>query len=69
MGYNLSVMRKSACLVCNPFMVGDCASFFNCAPVGRASGSVLAPAWVGCGRGSLSVHRGSAGVSFAPDCQ
>ena len=65
MGYNLSVMRKSACLLCNPFIVGDC----HCAPVDRASGSVLDPAWVGCGRGSLSVHRGSAGVSFAPDFQ
>ena len=34
-GYNLNVMRQSACLVFNPIMV-DIAAFFNCTPVGRA---------------------------------
>ena len=38
-GYNLGVVRRSA--------VGGCAAFFGCAPVGRASGSVVAPTW-GC---------------------
>ena len=36
-GYNLNVMRQSACLVFNPIMVDNYATFFNCTPVGRAS--------------------------------
>ena len=36
-GYNLNVMRQSACLVFNPVMV------FNCTPVGRASDYMMAP--------------------------
>ena len=39
-GYNLNVMRQSACLVFNPIMVDDYAAFFNCTPVGRASDSM-----------------------------
>ena len=35
-GYNLNVMRQSACLVFNPIMV-------DCTPVGRASDSMMAP--------------------------
>ena len=41
-GYNLNVMRQSACLVFNPIMVDNYASFFNCTPVGRASDSMMA---------------------------
>ena len=29
-GYNLNVMRQSACLVFNPIMVDNYAAFFNC---------------------------------------
>ena len=36
-GYNLNVMRKSACLDFNPIMVYNYAAFCNCTPVGRAS--------------------------------
>ena len=36
-GYNLNVMRQSACLVFNPNMVDNYAAFFTCTPVGRAS--------------------------------
>ena len=32
-GYNLTVMRQSACLDFNPIMVDNYAAFFNCAPV------------------------------------
>ena len=46
-GYNIGVVRQSACLVFGPVTVNDFASLFGCAPVGRASGSVVAPAW-GC---------------------
>ena len=42
-GYNLNVMRQSACLVFNPITVDSYAAFFNCTPVGRASGSMMAP--------------------------
>ena len=41
--YNINIMRQSACLVFNPIMVNNFASLFNCTPVGRASGSVMAP--------------------------
>ena len=43
LGYNLNVMRQSACLVFNPIMVDNYAAFFNCTPVGRASDSMMAP--------------------------
>ena len=36
-GYNLYLMRQSACLVFNPTTVDNYAAFFNCTPVGRAS--------------------------------
>ena len=42
-GYNLNVMRQSACLVFNSIMVDNYAAFFNCTPVGRASDSMMAP--------------------------
>ena len=42
-GYNLNVMRQSACLVFNPITVDYYAAFFNCTPVGRASDSMMAP--------------------------
>ena len=42
-GYNLNVMRQSACLVFNPIIVDNYAAFFNCTPVGRASDSLMTP--------------------------
>ena len=42
-GYNINIMRRSACLVFDPVAVSGFASLFGCAPVGRASGSVMAP--------------------------
>ena len=42
-GYNLNVMRQSACLVFNLIMVDNYTAFFNCTPVGRASDSMMAP--------------------------
>ena len=44
-GYGLNVMRRSACLVVGPVAVGGCAALFGCAPVGRASDSMMAPTW------------------------
>ena len=40
-GYNLNVMRQSACLVFNQIMVDNYAAFFNCTPVSRASHSMM----------------------------
>ena len=37
MGYDLNVMRQSACLVINRITVSDFAALFNCTPVNRAS--------------------------------
>ena len=42
-GYNLKVMRQSACLVINPIAVDGYAALFNCTPVDRASDSMMAP--------------------------
>ena len=42
-GYDLNVMRQSACLVINPIKVDNFAAFFNCTPVDRAADSMMAP--------------------------
>ena len=42
-GYELNVVRQSACLVINPVTVDNFASLFNCSPVDRASDSMMAP--------------------------
>ena len=42
-GYNINIMRQSACLVFNPITVNNFASLLNCTPVGRASDSMMAP--------------------------
>ena len=42
-GYNLNIMRQSACLVINPITVDGYATLFNCPPVDRASDSMMAP--------------------------
>ena len=41
-GYNINIMRQSACLVFNPVTVNNFAPLFNCTPVGRASDSMMA---------------------------
>ena len=42
-GFTLNVMRQSACLVINSFMVDGYAALLNCTPVDRASDSMMAP--------------------------
>ena len=42
-GYNINIMRQSACLVFNPITVNNFASLFNCTPVGRPTDSMMAP--------------------------
>ena len=41
-GYNINILRPSACLVFNPITVNNFASLFNCTPVGWASDSMMA---------------------------
>ena len=41
-GYDLYVMRQSACFVINPLTVDHFAALFNCTPVDRASDSIMA---------------------------
>ena len=41
-GYNLDIMRQSACLVLNPITVYSYGFLFNCATVGQASDSMTA---------------------------
>ena len=41
-GYNLDIMRQSACLVLNPITVYSYDFLFNCTTVGQASGSMTA---------------------------
>ena len=36
MGYNMDIMRQSACLVVNPIMVYSYGFLFNCPMVGQA---------------------------------
>ena len=42
-GHDLNVMRLSVCLMVNPITVDKFAAPFNCTPVDRASGSMMAP--------------------------
>ena len=42
-GYNLNVMRQSACLYINPFTVDSFAARLNCTPVDWASASMMTP--------------------------
>ena len=41
-GYNLDIMRQSACLVLNPITVYSYGGIFNCTTVGQASDSMTA---------------------------
>ena len=41
-GYNLDIMRQSACLVLNPITVYSYDFLFNCTTVGQASDSMMA---------------------------
>ena len=36
-GYNINVMRQTACLIVNPIKANSFAYFFNCTTVGRTS--------------------------------
>ena len=42
-GYDLNVMRQSACLVINPITVDNFAALFHCTPMDRAPDFMMAP--------------------------
>ena len=42
-GYNINVLKQTACLVVNPITVGNFAFLFNCTLVGRTSDSMMVP--------------------------
>ena len=42
-GYNINVMRQTACLVVNPIKVNSFAYLFNCTTVGRTSDWMMVP--------------------------
>ena len=71
-GYDLNVMRQSACLVINPVTVGNFA-LFNCTPVVRASDSMMPRpkaihfSWLGPELFRLLL--GPTGLYFASDFQ
>ena len=44
-GYNMNVMRQTACLMVNPITVNNFADLFICTPVGRTSDLMMAPAF------------------------
>ena len=39
-GYNIDVLRQTACLMVKPIMVDNLLFPFNCTPAGRTSGSM-----------------------------
>ena len=65
-GCSLDIVRRTACLVVSPVVVGGCDSLFGCAAAVRASDSVAASSWgfdrwVGAWRCVFGLaHRGSA---------
>ena len=42
-GYNINIMRQTACLVVNPVKVNSFAYLFNCTTVGRTSDRMMVP--------------------------
>ena len=69
-GYNLNVMRQSACLVINPIKVDGYAALFNCTPVDRASDSMIARpkvihfSWLGPELSSVARSTGAQLIIF-----
>ena len=43
-GFNMNVMRQTACMVVNPITVNNITDLFNGTPVGRASDLMMVPA-------------------------
>ena len=44
-GYNIDVLRQSACFVVNPIKVNNFAYLFDCTTVGRASDWMKVPSY------------------------
>ena len=69
-GYNVNVMRQSACLVINPITVDGYATLFNCTPVDRASDSMMVRpkaihfSWLGPDLSSVAWSTGAQLIIF-----
>ena len=69
-GYNLNVIRQSACLVISPITVDGYAALFNCTPVDRASDSMMARpkaihfSWLGPELSSVAWSTGAQLIIF-----
>ena len=69
-GYNLNVMRQSACLDFNLITVDGYAALFNCTPVDRASDPMMARpkaihfSWSGTGLSSVAWSTGTQLIIF-----
>ena len=68
-GCGLGVVRRAACLVVGPVVVGGCASLFGCTTAVRASGPVAASSWgfgrwVGAWRCIFGLARRGSAVGF-----
>ena len=68
-GCSLDIVRRAACLVVGPVIVGGCASLFGCAAAVRASGSLAASSWgfgqwVGTWRCVFGLARRGSAVGF-----
>ena len=69
-GYNLTVIRQSACLVINQITVDGFAALHNCTPVDRVSDSKMArPIHFSLLGPELLSVAWSTGASFASDFQ
>ena len=42
-GYNIDVLRQTACMVVNPIKVNNLAYLFDCTTLGRASDWMMVP--------------------------
>ena len=69
-GYNLNVIRQSACLVINPITVDSYAALFNCTQVDQASDSMMARpkaihfSWLGPELSSVAWSTGAQLIIF-----
>ena len=69
-GYNLNIMRRSACLVINTITVDGDAALFNCTPEDLASDSMMARPkaihfnWLGSELSSVAWSTGAQPIIF-----
>ena len=63
-GYDLNVMRQSACLVINPITVDGYFELFNCTPVDRSRPKAFHFSWLGPELWSVAWSTGAQLIIF-----